>query len=268
MKKFLLPVLLSVLSFNAVAQDGPDEGSDGGPNDGPPRWGVGLAAILNDSPYAGEGTRVLPIPLINYNGDNFYFRGITAGWNFTRSESFELSAITKFRFDGFSVDDLGREELAQNGIDYQLLEDRDIALDAGLAMKWSGNAGEIEIELLQDITDTSGGQEVSIQYGYPMRLGNGMLTLNAGASWLSEDMANYYYGTLDEEVARGVINYRPDAVTIPHVGFNYFRPLGDKWSVMAVVKYSMLPDEITNSPLVEFDTDSTASVLIGISRGF
>ena len=264
MKILLWPVLLSVLSFNTAAQDGPDSGREGGP----PRWGVGLAAILNDSLYAGEGTRVLPIPLINYNGESFYFRGITAGWYFTRSESFELSAITQLRFDGFSAEELGSAELAQNGIDYQLLEDRDIALDAGLAIKWSGIAGEIEIEILQDITDTSGGQEISIQYGYPMQLGRGMLTLNAGASWLSEDLANYYYGTLDDEVARGLTLYRPDAVTIPHVGFNYYRPLGDKWSVIAIVNYSILPDEISNSPLIEPDTDATALVLIGIARGF
>jgi len=268
MNKLLWPVLLSVLSLNAAAQNDNSAGPDGGPDDGPPRWGVGLAAILNDSPYLGEGTRVLPIPLITYQGENFYFRGITAGWTFTRSESFELSAITKFRFDGFSVDDLGRKELADNGIDYRLLEDRDIALDAGLAMKWSGSAGEIEIELLADVTDTSGGQEVAIQYGYPMQFAGGRLTPGVGVTWLSEDNANYYYGTLDDEVARGLINYKPGAVTIPHVGASYFRPLGENWSLLAAVKYSMLPDEIQDSPFIEPDTNGTASVLIGISRGF
>ncbi|MEN0036668.1 MAG: MipA/OmpV family protein [Cellvibrio sp.] len=266
MNKLLWPVLLSVISLNTAAQGGPDGGE--GPEGGPPLWGVGLGAMLNDSPYAGEGTRVMPIPLITYNGENFYFRGITAGWTFMRSESLELSAITKFRFDGFSVDDLGRKELADNGIDYRLLEDRDIALDAGLAIKWSGSAGELEIELLADVTDTSGGQEVAIQYGYPMHIAGGMLTPSVGVTWLSEDNANYYYGTLDEEVARGVINYRPDAVTIPHVGVNYFRPLGENWSLMTVVKYSMLPDEIQDSPFIEPDTNGTASILIGISRGF
>lgn len=267
MNKLLWPVLLSVISLNVAAQGGTD-GPGEGPEGGPPLWSVGLGAILNDSPYAGEGTRVLPIPLITYNGENFYFRGITAGWTFMRSESVELSAITKFRFDGFSVDDLGRKELANNGIDYRLLEDRDIALDAGLAMKWSGSAGELEIELLADVTDTSGGQEVAIQYDYPMHIAGGMFTPGVGVTWLSEDNANYYYGTLDEEVARGVINYRPDAVTIPHVGINYFRLLGENWSLMAAVKYSMLPDEIQDSPFIEPDTNGTASVLLGISRGF
>lgn len=262
MMKFLLPVLLSGLSFNAVAQS---EESDGGE---PRGWSLGLAAVVSDSPYAGEGTRMIPIPLVSYNGENFYFRGLSAGWRFVDTGNFELAAIGKFRFDGFSVDDLGKQELARNGIDHRLLEDRDKGFDLGLGMKWSGKAGELEAELLADATDTSGGQELSIQYGYPFQVGQGNLTPNVGASWLSDDMANYYYGTLDKEVARGVVDYKPDAVAIPHVGVNYFRPLGEKWSVMASVKYSMLPDEIKDSPFIEPDTDGTASMFIGFSRGF
>jgi len=49
-----------------------------------------------------------------------------------------------------------------------------------------------------------------------------------GVTWQSDDLANYYYGTLKEEVARGVVNYTPDAVTVPHIGFSYFRPIGEK----------------------------------------
>lgn len=266
MKKLLLPLLLSALSFNAMAQTA--DADDAVPEDGPPRWGLGVAAVVKDSPYAGEGTRVRPIPLITYQGEKFYFRGLTAGWTFIDNESFELSAIAKFRFDGFDVDDLGRAELADNGLDYRLLEDRDDGLDLGLAAKWSGAAGEIEAEVLADVIDASGGQEVSLEYGYPFHIGKGRLTPNVGVTWLSKDMANYYYGTLDEEVARGVVDYKPGSVTIPHVGLSYFRPIGENWSVLGFVKYSALPDEISDSPFIEPDTDGTASLFIGFARGF
>lgn len=265
MKSLIWLALLSVSSFSVLAQEEPD--GQGGPG-GPPRWGLGIAGLFKDSPYAGEGTDVQPIPMLTYNGERFYFRGITAGWNLFSNESIEVSAIAKFRFDGFDVSDLGRDELARNGIDYRLLEDRDIAFDAGIGMKWSGEAGEIELEILSDITNTSGGQEVSVQYGYPLFLGKGMLTPAVGATWLSKDMANYYYGTLDTEVARGVINYKPGASSIFHVGVTYFRPFGDKWSVMTSLKYSVLPDKIKDSPLVEPDTDGSITAFIGISRSF
>ncbi|MBA3929955.1 MAG: MipA/OmpV family protein [Xanthomonas sp.] len=264
MNKLLLSVLLSSLPFTAFAK-----GDDGdGPSGGPPRWGVGLGAMIKDSPYAGEGTSVQPIPLVSYEGDRFYFRGITAGWRFIDTDSFELGAMGKLRFDGFKVDDLGRVELARNGIDYRLLEDRDMGIDLGLGMKWKGRGGELEMELLADATGTSKGQSLSLEYGYPITLGKGQLTPKVGVTWQSKDLTNYYYGTLPEEIARGVVNYKPDAVTIPHVGVSYFRPLGEKWSVISFASYSSLPDEITDSPLLKPDTDGRASVFIGFSRGF
>lgn len=266
MMKLFLPVLLSGLSFGAAAQSG---GPDEGPADGqPPRWGIGVAVAINDSEFAGEGTRVIPLPLVSYNGDRFFFRGLSAGWRIVDNDNFELSVLGKFRMDGFSVDDLGRRELARNGIDYRLIEDRDKAFDVGLGMKWSGKAGELEAKLLADATDTSGGHEFSVEYGYPFQVGQGSLTPNAGVTWMSDDMTNYYYGTLDKEVARGVVDYKPGAAAIPHVGVGYFRPLGEKWSIMGSAKYSLLPDEIKDSPFVEPDTDGTASLFVGFVRGF
>ena len=131
-----------------------------------------------------------------------------------------------------------------------------------------GAAGEFEVEVLADAIDTSGGQEISLQYGYPFAIGKGRLTPSVGATWLSEDMANYFYGTLDEEVARGVVDYKPGSVVIPQVGASYFRPIGKKWTLLGFVKYDLLPDEISDSPLIERDTDGAASVFIGFSRGF
>ncbi|HJU39527.1 MAG TPA: MipA/OmpV family protein [Tahibacter sp.] len=266
MMKFLWPVLLSGLSFGAVAQtaEPDDEG-----HDGPPRgWQLGVAAAVTDSPYAGEGTRVVPIPLVSYQGERFWFRGITAGWTVLNLGAFELAAVAKLRFDGFEVKDLGRAALARNGIDARLLDDRDKTVDVGVKMQWRGAAGELEAEILADATDKSGGQEVSIQYGYPVELGAATLTPHVGATWQSKDMANYYYGTLREEVARGVVDYKPGAATIGHVGVSFFRPLGERWSMMANLKYSVLPDEIKNSPLIEPDTDGTVSVFVGFSRAF
>lgn len=266
MMKFLWPVLLSGLSFGAAAQAGDAQGD--GPEGQPPRWGVGLAAVVKDSPFAGEGTRVMPIPLVSYQGERFSFRGLSADWRIIATDSFELSAKGKFRMDGFEVDDLGKTALARNGIDYRLLEDRDKGFDLGLGMKWSGAAGELEVELLADATDTSGGQEASVEYGYPIELGKGTLTPNVGATWLSKDMANYYYGTLDEEVARGVVDYKPGSATIPHVGVSYFRPVGENWALMMSAKYSLLPDEIQDSPFIEPDTDGSAMMFVGFTRGF
>lgn len=119
-----------------------------------------------------------------------------------------------------------------------------------------------------DVTNRSGGQEVGLQYGYPLRIGRGALTPQLGATWQSADMANYYYGTLDREVARGVSHYRPGATLTPHVGLALFRPLGTTWSLVGSARYSHLPDAVRDSPLVEHGRSHTLSLFVGVSRGF
>lgn len=268
MKKLLTIALLSGLSLSAAAQEGgPEEGDeeDSGPPGG---WGWGVAAVVSDSPYAGEGTRVLPLPLFSYQGERFSIRAMSISYLLFEKASFEFSVTGKNHFGGFDVDDLGRQELANNGIDYRLLEDRDGGFDLGLGVKWNGRAGEIELDMTADVTDTSGGQEVNFQYGYPFDVGKGSLTPTIGATWMSEDSANYSYGTLDSEVARGVVNYKPGAATIANFGINYFRPINEKWVMMGSLQYSVLPDEIKNSPLIEAGTDGTSTVLWLFSRGF
>lgn len=268
MNKVIVLALLAAASTGSMAQTAP-ESDDSPTEDGPPlRWGLGVGAIGQNSPYAGEGMRVQPIPLISYEGDNFFFRGITAGWEIVGNETFELAAIVQARFDGFEVSELGRRELAANGLDSRLLEDRDDSVDAGFTATWGGSAGELELELLADVTGKSKGQEYSLQYGYPLDVGQTQITPSIGVTYLSKDMANYYYGTLQSEVARGVIVYQPGAVTIPTVGVNFMRFFGNNWTFLALLEYSALPSKLTDSPLLERNTNGSAEIIIGLQRAF
>jgi MipA family protein len=265
MKKVIVFALLGVASTGAMAQTSDDSSTEDGP---PRRWGLGVGAIAQNSPYAGEGMRVQPVPLISYEGEHFFFRGITAGWQFLENDTFELAAIAQFRFDGFEIKELDRRKLAVNGLDSRLLDDRDDSVDAGISASWSGSAGELELELLSDVTGKSKGQEFSLQYGYPLDFGQTQITPNIGVTYLSKKMANYYYGTLDSEVRRGAIDYKPDAATIPYVGVNFMRSFGNNWTFLTLLEYSVLPNKITNSPLLERDTKGTAEIVIGLQRAF
>ena len=66
MNRIIVFALLAAASTGSVAQ-----ASDDGPTeDGPPqRWGLGVGAILQNSPYAGEGMRVQPEWLFNFLRD-------------------------------------------------------------------------------------------------------------------------------------------------------------------------------------------------------
>ncbi|HEX7802643.1 MAG TPA: MipA/OmpV family protein [Pseudoxanthomonas sp.] len=231
-------------------------------------WSLGIAAVLRDSEYAGEGNRTLVVPSVSYEGEWFYWRGATLGYRLAKTDHFSLDGFVAARLDGIDADDFGVDELAERGVDRDLLEDRDHSADAGLSATWKGAAGELELDARADITGTSEGYQVSVDYRYPIRIGRVTVKPAIGATMLSDDMANYYYGTLDEEVARGVVDYKPGSATIPHVGVSVVVPFASKWMFIGNAQLRSLPDEIQDSPLVEEGTDSVSLLFIGVSRRF
>jgi len=255
--RFLLVTLATLLavSVSASAQQAP-------------RWGLGVGAAVSDSVYAGEGTRVTPFPLVSYQGERFYWRGIGGGAHLVKRGGFALDATLSARFDGIDRDDFGVAELAERGIDRALLEDRDDAFDLGLAASWSGAAGQLDLGVKSDVTGTSKGHEASITYSYPIQWGGARIAPNIGVSHLSKKLANYYYGTLPEEVARGVTHYQPGSAAVARIGIDVMRPFAGNWVFIGNVAYRKLPTKLSDSPLVEKDKDGTVSAFIGFSRGF
>jgi MipA family protein len=231
------------------------------------RWSVGGGAAVVDSPFAGEDTRVIPYPLVTYEGERFFFRGIGVGARLFSTSSFRVDGLLQARLQGWDADDLGLEALAVNGVDRTLLEDRDHSADAGLQFTSRGSYGDVQLQLLADVTDASRGYEARLDYTYGIEISpRFQLRPGASVSWLSDDMANYYFGLLDEEVERGLSAYRPDAVVIPSLSVGAVYTLTKSWTLTGAVSYSLLPDEIEDSPLI--DSSQVTTFRLGLLRTF
>jgi len=232
------------------------------------RWRVGLAVASREGVYAGEDDRTLVFPNVSYEGERFFWRGVQAGVHLFSREGFVLDGYVAGRFDGIDADDFGIPELAERGIDRRLLEDRDDAADVGMSARWRGAAGELELDARADVTGTSEGYQASLAYRHPFQAGSWQLTPGVGVRWLSSDLADYYYGTLDEEIARGVVRYRPGSATVPNASLTVLRPFAEKWLFIASAEYRRLPSALRDSPLIDRDADGGTTVMVGFSRGF
>ena len=269
MKAIHASLLLALLALLAPSPSHAQQSPGSGTTDEPAsRWSIGIAGVLRDSEYAGEGNRSIVFPTVAYEGERFYLRGPVAGYRLVKRDRFGLNAFVAARLDGIDADDFGVEELARRGIDRDLLEDRDHSADAGLSAMWKGGAGEVELDVRADITNTSDGYQAAVNYRYPIRVGRVTLTPGLGATVLSDDMANYYYGTLEEEVARGVVDYKPGRSTIPHIGLSAVVPFASRWLFIANAQLRSLPDEIQDSPLLEHDVENVTMLFISVSRRF
>lgn len=263
----LAVTLAAILPFSAFAQTGQVEEPESETTSSQNPWSAGLAVSAKDSPYAGEGLRVQPFPLVTYQGERVYWVGVTLGVHLIKKGDFMVDAVVSGRFDGFDRGDLGRMELAENGVDIDQLADRDHAADAGIAVRWRTERSELHIRALADVTGTSKGHELSADYGYRLHAGKTTIIPGIGIRWLSDDLANYYYGVRSSETFTGTA-YQPGSAVVPEIGVAFIRPFANDWRLHGLVKYQGLPGALADSPLLEKNAKGTAQIMVGISRSF
>ena len=182
-----------------------------------------------------------------------------------QDQAFNISAILSANLDVLEVNDLNRAKLAKHNLSREQLEDRQMSADAGLECMWKGQYGVLSTQVLTDIGNASDTAAAKLNYQYFWRLTPQLSIIpNIGATWLSDDRANYYYGTLDTEVAKGVTQYRPESVVIPHVSLGASYNINANWRSSAVVTHKILPSKVSNSPLI--DQAHQTSLFFGLSR--
>jgi MipA family protein len=260
-----LQIRIAALIFSAVpfASSAQEEGPRGN------GWGIGVGVAIRDTLYTGEDNRIQPFPLITYEGERFYLKGISAGYQFVDNDTFVLSGFVAARLEGIDAKDFGRASLAARGINRDLLEDRDIGADIGVsALLKTDAAGEFELDVRGDATGTSDGYQASLDYRYPIQAGRVRLIPGIGVTALSDKVANYYYGTQPKEVARGVIDYRPGSAVVVRTHFTAILPTGPRWVLLGSIGADAYPNEITDSPLIDSSTDIVPNVFLGVVRNF
>lgn len=249
-----LLTMLASASSNAQAQQ-------------PARWGIGAATVMSVNPYAGRGARIIPFPAITYESDSFYFFGIRGGAHLYDDQGFSLDAFAAARLDGIDADEFGRSELAKNGIDRDDLSNRKDGVDLGLSASLTRPYGRFTLEASGDVSGASEGMEVEIGYAYPFRFAPRlMVTPSINLSWMSSKLTNYYYGTMDKEVERGVVLYRPGDSFVPQVGIELRYGFAQRWAFLGMASYSRFTADLADSPLLE--SGNAYSLILAVQRTF
>ncbi len=213
---------------------------------------LGIGAVGSSGVYVGEKTEVTPIPVISYETDQFFIRGLYAGIELYRDQLFTFNAIANVNMMHLDVDKLSTEKLAARNINKAQLEDRDRSVDLGLESLIRVPYGLFSLQAVNDIGGASKGAEVRLNYQYFWRLNSELTVIpNLGLDWLADKRANYYYGILDSEVERGVTDYKPNQVLIPHVSLGASYTFTDNVRLSGVVLQKFLPSKVKDSPLID-----------------
>ena len=221
---------------------------------------IGLGGGFQTSPYRGYDDQFSALPLIHYESQYFYVRGLAAGVKLLDYNGHEVSAGLSYDFHQFRAKDSDQAFMKK-------LRSRHASLNADLGYSLNGQYGTAGLIINQDISGHSNGQTIDAFYNYGLDFGRLHLRPGLGLKWESEKKLKYYYGVSRAESAvSGLPAYSPKSAVTPYLSLAADFKLADSWSVTAGAKVQFLSDEIKDSPMV--DDSKTVGGYLGLKYAF
>lgn len=222
---------------------------------------IGAGVLISEKPYSGVDTEVYPIPMARLYYKNFFFEGTKLGYNLYGNDQWQFAPILQWRFDGYEASD----SAALSG-----MADRDMTLDGGLQLTNINDWGVLTFSWVTDLLSEHEGNELEIGFSkrYAKAFDVEQLSIipNLGVSFLSSNLADYYYGVRTSEVAVGRPAYGAGYSINYSAGVNMIYTLDEKWDILAGFNYTWFDDEIKDSPIVS--EDGVYSIIAGAAYKF
>ncbi|SFT59521.1 outer membrane protein [Kosakonia arachidis] len=220
--------------------------------------GAGVGVV--EMPYKQYDRDVLPVPVITYEGDDFWFRGLGGGYYLWNDDADKLSITAYYSPFRFKPKDSNNNQLRQ-------LDLRKATMMAGLSYIHNTPYGFLRTTLAGDVLDNSNGMTWDAAWLYAYHNGGLTVTPGIGVEWNSDNQNAYYYGVSDSEARRSGLNsYDPGSSWNPYLELSVSYRLTDSWSIYGSSRYTHLSNEIKDSPMV--DKSWTGLLFTGVTYRF
>ncbi len=208
-------------------------------------WTVGAGVGVVQSPYKQYDDDVYPVPVVAYEGDDFWFRGLGGGYYLWNDKTDKLSITAYYSPLHFKPHDSDNNQLRQ-------LDRRRSTVMAGLTYIHETPYGFLRTTFAGDTLDNSNGFTGDVAWLYRYTNDRLHITPGIGVEWSSENQNDYYYGVSGKESRRsGLKSYNPDDSWSPYVELAVNYSLTDNWNIYGSGRYTRLSDEVTDSPMVD-----------------
>lgn len=223
-------------------------------------WSLGASALVSPNPYRGHQDRVYPVPIINYDGDDFYFHTLTAGYNLWKDQQNQLSLMLYYSPLHFKPGDSDDDRMKQ-------LDKRRGTLMSGVAYSHNAEWGTLRTTFSGDVLDNSNGLVGDVAYLYKFTTGSWAFVPGVGVTWNSKNQNKYYYGINGNEANRSGFNsYKPDDSWSTYLELSVNYQINPSWNAFFMGRYINLGSEIKDSPMV--DKSYTGLLWTGVTYSF
>jgi Outer membrane protein V len=243
MHKRILPQVAAIAIILVTAFAAQAEENKGDSN----RWGfnLGVGATVSTSEYRGVERLGTALPLLGYEGEWLYLRGLNGGVHLFKNENHELNVQLSYLPQHFTA------SWSENSA-IKKLDDRYSTAMAGINYRLRTDLGVLAATLSTDALGVNNGLMGEASYSYPIRLVDMSIIPALGVQWTDANYNDYYYGVSKSEAqASGLSHYSPEGSVAPYGELTMRLGLTERWSVFVNGKALFLGDEVSNSPMVE-----------------
>ena len=224
-------------------------------------FAVGGSLAVNVEPYRGldDEVQIIPVPFFIFNKGNVTVAGPNISYRFAKpTKTTTVSFETRYRFQGYDASDSD----FLTGMD-----DRDGTFEVGGRLVHRIGRLRIQLQAMSDVSGTHDGYEAEARA--TLEVSNGrMISLRplGGMRFQSSNFVDYYFGVEADEVTPERRFYDGDRTIVPFVGANMRMRMTRRIQLNVSFTMNLLPDDITNSPIV--DQDRRIGAFVGLSYMF
>ncbi len=214
---------------------------------------LGAVGMVSSSPYRGDdNANFSGLPWLAFDSERLHvgIDGIRA--KIVQGNWGSVSILGNLRSKPFDDDDSSY---------LRGLHERDWAFETGVAYDRKFGPGNAHIAFLHDVSGEHDGKQVDATYTVPFQTGRFHYEVGGGVMWRDSDLNNYYVEVRSNEARADRAAYSADSAFLPHLDASIAYQLTERMKVHANASATFLPDEYTDSSIIEDD------VIYGVSLG-
>ncbi|MET1255749.1 MipA/OmpV family protein [Aliikangiella sp. GXAS 311] len=246
-------------------------------------FGLGLGLGVRTNPLIkNNDIPLIVLPSISYYGERFFIENLDVGYtliddtpwmfNLLVTPSYDRAFFSRWDItniidnEAIYANDQVFEPVLDPNKDYQgpsttnnyPLKKRQFSLLGGMEISTDIYQGQLQMQLLNDLSDVHSGSEV--RFAYLKSLGKQGWSATVGFSWKDKSMTNYYYGVDPDETSATLRVYNAKSSFNPFVRIGWREKSESSSAWRFGFEYQQLSEEISNSPLVNKDYVITAFI--------
>jgi outer membrane protein len=220
--------------------------------------GLGAIERLAYTPYKGAAVNTDLIPLYMYEGKRYYVHATRVGIKLSETERSGFDAFLDYRYEGFPIENTPAILAG--------MARRNAGVDAGVAYRHRAGWGNVDVELLHDINNTSHGSEFRLGYNVDFASGDFHWRPNITVARRNATLNNYYYGVRLNEATAQRPAYQPGSGVDVSVGLYGYYDLTQRWRLLGSLGATKLARSERASPIVEDKLQPSA--MVGLAYDF